>query len=73
MSAFIVYKLLSIYRRGTNKKIVIDYSNYGKHEKSYYGDMFDFLSICNEYLELELGSPHNIAILAKFYTTRNKT
>lgn len=71
LKSFIVYKLLSIYWRGVNKKIV-SYSTAHK-ESGYGGDAFDFLSMCNEYLELELGSPHNIAILIKFYTTRNKT
>ena len=70
LKSFIVYKLLSIYRRGINKKI-LSYSNTHK-ESGYGGDTFDFLSICNEYLELELGSSHNLAMLAKFYTERNE-
>lgn len=65
LKLFIVYWLLSIFQRGTNQRVSISHDAYND---SYYGDAFDFLSICNEWLKLDLGSPSAIVKLARFYT-----
>lgn len=62
LKLIIIGWLLSIYMRGTNKEISI---NYNQKDDLYYGDTFDFLLICNECLELELGGPHAIVKIAK--------